>query len=138
MSSSNEKNQDQEQLKLLSIFHYVVGVLAAIFSCFFIIHLVIGIIAIVSPQSMAGTHSEPPPAFFGWLFAAIGGGMLLLGWTFAVCLIVAGRFLSQRKKHLFCLVMAGVSCLFVPLGTALGVFSIIVLTRPSVKELFTS
>ena len=49
MSSSNEKTQDQEQLKLLSIFHYVVGVLAALFSCFFIIHLVIGIIAIVSP-----------------------------------------------------------------------------------------
>jgi len=32
--------------------------------------------------------------------------------------------------------MAGVECMFMPFGTVLGVFTIIVLMRPSVKEIF--
>jgi hypothetical protein len=32
--------------------------------------------------------------------------------------------------------MAGINCIFIPIGTVLGVFTIIVLTRDSVKELF--
>jgi hypothetical protein len=38
----------------------------------------------------------------------------------------------------FCLVVAGVSCLFMPFGTILGVLSLIVLNRPSVKLLFSA
>ncbi len=33
--------------------------------------------------------------------------------------------------------MAGVACMFMPFGTVLGVFTIIVLLRDSVKELFS-
>jgi hypothetical protein len=32
--------------------------------------------------------------------------------------------------------MAGVMCIFMPFGTVLGVFTLIVLLRPSVKPLF--
>jgi hypothetical protein len=32
--------------------------------------------------------------------------------------------------------MAAIACMFMPFGTILGVFSIIVLVRPSVKSLF--
>jgi hypothetical protein len=32
--------------------------------------------------------------------------------------------------------MAAIACLFMPLGTILGVFTIIVLIRPNVKALF--
>jgi hypothetical protein len=32
--------------------------------------------------------------------------------------------------------MAGVACMFMPFGTVLGVFTIVVLLRDSVKELF--
>ncbi len=34
------------------------------------------------------------------------------------------------------LVMAGIECLFMPFGTALGVFTIIVLIRDDVKTMF--
>ena len=37
---------------------------------------------------------------------------------------------------MYCLVMAGIECLFMPFGTVLGVFTIIVLMRESVKEMF--
>jgi hypothetical protein len=32
--------------------------------------------------------------------------------------------------------MAGIECVFMPFGTVLGVFTLVVLTRPSVKPLF--
>jgi hypothetical protein len=35
-----------------------------------------------------------------------------------------------------CFAMAGVECIFMPFGTVLGVFTILVLNRQSVKELF--
>jgi len=131
-------NQDQEHLKLLSIFHYVVGGIAALFACIPVIHLIIGIVFIVSPEGMTDKAGNVPPPFFGWMFAIIGGALILTGWAYAICLICAGRFLARRKHHLFCLIIAGLSCLFVPFGTVLGVFTIIVLLRPSVKELFQS
>jgi hypothetical protein len=37
---------------------------------------------------------------------------------------------------MFCLVMASITCMFMPFGTVLGVFTLIVLMRPSVKPLF--
>ena len=127
-------NQDEAHLRLLSIFHYVVGGMAALFACFPIIHLIVGI-ALIASQESSGRGGGPPP-FIGWLFAVVAGVFILGGWALAVCLICAGRFLAKRRHYLFCFVIACVSCLFMPFGTVLGVFTIIVLMRPSVKELF--
>ena len=129
-------NHDQEHLKLLSIFHYVLSGIVALFACFPIIHLIIGIMFIVSPEAMADKSGNAPPPFFGWMFAIIGGMMVLAGWILAIFLLFSGRFLARKKHYVFCLAVACLSCLFAPLGTVLGVFTIIVLIRPSVKELF--
>lgn len=129
-------NQDLEHLKLLSIFHYIVGGLAALFAFFPVIHLILGILFIVGPNRIPGFQGPPPPPFVGWIFAIFGGSIMLLGWAFAVCLIMAGRFIAKQKHHIFCLVMASLNCLFMPFGTVLGVFTIVVLMRPPVKAMF--
>jgi hypothetical protein len=54
----------------------------------------------------------------------------------AICILIAGRCLSRRKRYSFALVMACIECLFIPFGTILGVFTIIALSRQSVKALF--
>ena len=126
-------NQDEEHLRLLSIFHYVCGALAALFACFPFIYLIMGFMMLFSPQSMG---KDPPPPFIGIFLVFMGAGMIAFGWALAGCIAYAGRCLAQRKHHTFCLVMAGISCMFMPFGTILGVFSIIVLIRPSVKALF--
>ncbi len=129
-------NQDLDHIKLLSVFHYVVGGLAALFACFPIIHLIMGIMFVVTPGTW-DSQGEPFPALFGWFFILFAGAFILAGWALAVCIIVAGRYLSKQMHYLFCLVIAGIECIFMPFGTVLGVFTIIVLMRPSVKELFT-
>ena len=129
--------QDEEHLRLLSIFHYVCAGLAAFFACIPIIHLVLGLAMLISPQ-IFGPAKDQPPAFVGLILVVIAGIAILFGWAFAICLAYAGRCLGQRKNYTFCLVMAGVACMFMPFGTILGVFSIITLVKPTVKALFTA
>jgi hypothetical protein len=129
--------QDDEHLKLLSVFHYVVGALAGLFALFPVIHLVFGLLMIFAPHTF-GAQGQPPPALMGWFFVIFAAVLIVLGWVFAGFVITAGRFLAKRKHHTFCLVVAGVECIFMPFGTVLGVFTIIVLMRESVKQQFTA
>lgn len=128
-------NEDLQYLKLLSIFHYVVGGLAALFAFIPIIYIVFGILAICIPASFE-SEGEAMPAFIGWIFIIIGTGLVVLGWAFAVCTICAGRYLARQVHYMFCMVMAAIECIFMPFGTVLGVFTIVVLAKPSVKEMF--
>jgi hypothetical protein len=129
-------DQDQDHLKLLSIFHYVVGGIAVLFACFPLIHVTLGLMMVFSPESFDPKSHEPPPAALGWIFVAIGGFLSLLGWAYAILIIFGGRFLAQRKHYTACIVIGALACLFMPFGTILGVFTLIVLMKPQVKLLF--
>jgi hypothetical protein len=127
---------DHEQhLKLLSIFHYIVGGLMGLFACFPLIHVAVGIMVVVSP-GMFNNGGHPLPELFGWLFIIAGATFALVGWTMATCALLAGRFLSRHVHYTYCLVVAAVECIFMPFGTVLGVFTLIVLTKSHVKEMF--
>lgn len=126
--------QDLEQLKLLSLFHYILAGITALFSCIPVIHVALGIA--MATGALKDSRGSPPPETFGWIFAGIGCAAVLAGWTLAALIFAGGRSIAKRRRHTFCLVVAGVSCIFMPLGTALGVFTLIVLMRPQVKVLF--
>ena len=130
-------NQDAEHLRLLAIFHYVVAGLAALFSFFPLLYTTIGTIFIFAARHGTPKPGEElPPEFLGWIFVVIGALLFLLGIAMAICIFIAGRCLSRRRCYSFALVMACIECLFIPFGTILGVFTIIALSRESVKELF--
>ncbi len=125
--------QDLEHLKLLSIFYYIVGGLYGLFSCFPLIYIGLGLMMLLAPQTF---KPDPPPPLLAWFVAGAGIVGSLLLWALTVCLVLTGRFLSQRRGYIFCLVVAGILCAWFPFGTVLGVFTFVVLTRPSVRELF--
>lgn len=50
-----------------------------------------------------------------------------------VCNALSGHYIRKRKNRIFSFIIAGINCMHFPLGTALGVFTFIVLTRESVK-----
>jgi len=126
-------NSEEQHLNLLSIFHYVVGALMALFPCVFIIHLIIGIAMLTG--SFDG--EDQPPRFVGWLFVIFPSMAMLAGWTLATLVITAGRRLKRRTSYTFCLVIAGIECMFMPFGTALGILTIITLMKEPVKEMFS-
>jgi hypothetical protein len=127
--------QDEEHLRLLSIFHYIVGGLAALFALFPAIYLVLGLVFILAPQKLASPQ-QSPPEFLGWIFIVMGSVAIIFGLLFSALIIAAGRFLARLKHRMFCIVIAGVETIFMPFGTVLGIFTIIVLMRESVKQLF--
>jgi len=128
-------NEDAQHLRYLTIGHYTCAAIVALFACFPLIHFSVGLIFLLKPP--APQDGEQFPAqLFGLMFALIGGAAVLCGWAFAALIFVAGRLLAARKRHTFCIVVAALCCAFFPFGTALGVFTILVLTRPTVKAMF--
>ena len=133
---ADPRQQDAEYLKLLTIFHYVVAGMMALWGSFPIIHFLVGL-ALLFGKFEERQPDGPPVEIFGLLFAVVSGAMITLGWSLALCTLIAGRNLARRQHYMFCLVMAGimaVTCM--PMGTILGTLTIIVLLRPSVKEAF--
>jgi cytochrome bd-type quinol oxidase subunit 2 len=133
-------NQDAEHLRLLSIFHYIVAGLAALFACFPLLYTTVGTVFIFVARHQTSAEPKPaegtPPEFIGWIFAVIGSFLFLVGIAIAICILIAGRSLAKHTLYWFAFVMACIECLFIPFGTILGVFTIIVLSRESVKALF--
>lgn len=85
--------------------------------------------------SFAPPSSAMPPAF-GWLFVFAGVLALLATEILAVLTFAAGRCLVRRRNQTLIQVVAALLCLHVPLGTLLGVFTFIILGRPSIASLF--
>lgn len=134
-------DQDLEHLRLLSVFHYVVAGVGALCSCIPFIHLTIGLIAIFSPENFEhgqhGIHNAQSLNWlFGLIFTIVGAVFILAGWTISLCVLLAGRYLGRQRHYTFCLVVAAILCVMFPFGTVLGVFTIVVLMRPSVKAIF--
>jgi hypothetical protein len=51
-------------------------------------------------------------------------------------MFLTARRLKRRRRRTWCLVVAAIECTLVPYGTALGVFTIITLSKDSVQHLF--
>lgn len=127
-------SQDEQNLNLLAIFHYVVGGMTMLFSLFFGIYIAMGIAMLLGKFD----GNDAPPAFMGWLFVGIGSVCLLCGWGLGIMMIIAGRRLKAHVSRMFCLVIAGIECILTPFGTVLGIFTIITLMKESVQQIFAA
>jgi hypothetical protein len=118
--------QDFEQLNLLAILHYVMAGLCALSALFPLLYLALGFVAL----------NGGAPKELAIMFIAFGGGFGGLLLLFAFLIGLAGYYLHKRKARTFCFIIAAVQCTQMPLGTVLGIFTILVLSRDSVQELF--
>lgn len=128
----DQRKVDVDHLKLLAVFHYVLAGLSLVGIAFLGLHFAL----MHAMMSMPQKTGQPPPeqffAIFRWFyvfcgFCMVSGGALLLA---------SGRCIARRKARVFSLAVAGLSCLMFPFGTALGVFTMIVLLRDSVVEIY--
>ena len=129
------KNEDIKHLDLLSLFHYIFGGITALTSCLPVIHVIVGF-SMVSGKLFEESNGAAPPPFMGWIFVIFGTVFIVMGLSAAVCMIVAGGKLKRHKNRVFCMVVAGIECMYMPLGTVLGVFTLIALNKESIQEIF--
>jgi hypothetical protein len=122
---------DVEHLRLLSIFHYIVGGLIGLIGCFPIIYAVFGLLVVFGKVAQT-------PAAIGYVLIGFGSVITFIMWTLGACLIFSGRCIARRRNYTFSIVVAALSCLHMPFGTILGIFTLIVLLRPSVKAMYSA
>jgi hypothetical protein len=135
---------DDEHLRLLTIGFYVSAAVTAFFSLIGLFYAAmgffIGTVASNSARNVAegsqGAENAAAPAFIGALFGIIGLVIFVVALAFAGAKVYAAVCLKRRRGRTFCLVVAAISCLEMPWGTLLGVFTIIVLERPTVSRQF--
>lgn len=67
-----------------------------------------------------------------YFILATYGGMALLVIILAVFTLLTAFGISKKKWETLSLITAGCQCLMFPFGTALGIFTFIILLRPSI------
>lgn len=129
--------EEENHLDYLKIGHYVVGGLGCLFAYLPLIHVAAGIFFLTGGMEMQNGEVAQTPDMFGWTFVIMGSVFFLLGQACAITIIISGRFLGKRKNYPFSFVVACILCALFPIGTILGVFTIIVLSKDTVKKLYT-
>ena len=128
---------DDEHLRLLSLFHYISGGVTLVISIGFVIMIsFFWFMATHLPPRVSSTGQSlpqvaPPVAFF-----AVFVAFCALGVIYGAVEIFTGRCISRRRRRVFSLIASIPRLITIPYGVLLTVFTIIVLERPSVKELY--
>ena len=126
-----ERVLDEEHLRLLVLFHYISGGMTLVFSLFFaVMFMFMGMVFAKMPAQPPAQH--PPPVEIFWLF----GAFISIGVLLGVLEIIAARCISVRRARVFTLIASIPGVLFVPYGTLLSIFTLLVLDRGSVKKLY--
>ena len=133
---NRQRTIDADHLNLLSIFHFVGAGLALLGMMFLLLHFTLFHTFMENPAMWRNQGPPPPPAQFFAIFKVF---YLVFGMWLAASFVLnllSGFFLRGRSHRAFSLVVGAVNCLHVPLGTVLGVFTIVVLMRESVRGIY--
>ncbi|QWP76494.1 hypothetical protein J5226_23415 [Lysobacter sp. K5869] len=120
---------DASHLQVLSIFYYILAALGALSLP------VAGVMAAVMlniPNPNASVNFPEGRAYALGLLALL----VAVNVAFGVVSYLAAQRLRQRRGRKLCQIAAALTCLSFPLGTVLGVFTFVVLNRPSVRAAF--
>jgi hypothetical protein len=122
---------DNEHLRLLRIGYFVSAAQTAIFIPVGLLYAGMGVMF-----SQLPTGAAPPPSFVSWLFGLLGAGFAGLAAVGATLKLLTAIRLKERRSRVMCLIAAGLSCMEIPYGTMLGIWTFIVLGRASVRRQF--
>ncbi|GAB5561921.1 MAG: hypothetical protein SynsKO_35680 [Synoicihabitans sp.] len=129
-----QRKTDAGQLKVLMVLHYVFAGLSTLGLGFLYLHHRLMDLMMNTPEMWEQSDQGPPPEEFFALFQYFYLFMGVMIVVFAAANALSARFIQTRRHRIYSLIVAGLNCVLFPFGTALGVFSFIVLLRDSVEE----
>jgi len=128
-ATPSEAAKAAENLRILAIFHFVVSGLALLGIGFLAVHFLI-------MRVMMEKHGhEIPGVPWIYLFYVLFAAYLLV---FIVLNTLSACFMLKRRSRTFSTVVGAINCLHFPVGTALGIFAIILLSRAATQELYAN
>jgi len=139
-----QRARDESHVQLLAIFSFVMAGFGAVGLLFLGMHFLMmravftnpQIIAQMKQQSAQQHQAQVDPAIFMKIFIWF---YILFGlWSLVSFLanLAAGFCLWKRIGRIPAIVVGAFNCINIPLGTVLGIFTIVVLTRDSVRKRF--
>jgi len=130
-------DRDLEHLRLLGLVYYILAGVSGIGTLGTAIWFAFAGTSFsqISMNSAAGGLFARP--LMGAILGGAGVVALAAGLGWALLAYFTGRNLGEHRARVFCTVIAAMTCLSIPWGTALGVCTLAVLNRRSVKMLFS-
>jgi hypothetical protein len=135
--TTREEKVNNDHLNLLSVFYFVIGGLSLLGAFILLIYIIVIRVIFSNHQIQSSIQSEAPVV--ETVFGVISIVLIILFFfvlTVGILQILAGFRIRQKRNRTFVLVMGVLALPSFPFGTALGVFTIIVLSRPVVHEMF--
>jgi len=126
---------DNEHLNLLSLFHLISGIFTLVYSVFMALYFGFVTFILNMGNKLNAANSDFPFEFMNaimFVFTIVLFIAIILG----VAKIFCSKFIKQKTNRVFCIVICCIECFSFPYGTLLGVLSIMVLNRNSVKEIY--
>lgn len=126
-------------LRLLSIGYYIQAGIAAFYTL-----MLLGYSAFLSTllvnlgRISQQTNQQPIPAAVLSILSIVLAVIIGIACAYTACLFIAGFWLRRLRNLLFIQIIAALNCLAIPYGTVLGIFTFMVLQRPSTKQLFSA
>jgi uncharacterized membrane protein YhaH (DUF805 family) len=106
-------------------------------STLFFVLAVVGIPAsFIAPAVIFHSMSSAAPQARAILMF-IAGFCLICSFVLTVCIALVGHAIRKRRWWTFCFVASILMCPSFPLGTALGIFSLITLNKAETKKMFS-
>lgn len=131
---SEVRKQDSDLLSVVSIFHYVLGGFQMLISLAGFVYVVVGVLMVTG--AMDSAKGEPPPPELGWIFVVIGIVFVLIFITIGLFTIKTGINMRKRRSRTLCIVIDSILCMMIPFGTIVGIFGLVLLTKPEIADEF--
>jgi len=132
----DQRKIDADHLRLLVLFHYIGAALSVVGVLFVFLHFTfIRVVMSTAKPSPGHVHGPGPDQVFRFLILFY---VLLATWFIVAGVgdLISARFIKARQHRVFSLLVAGLNLLHTPAGVLLGVFTLVVLLRDSVRELY--
>ncbi len=125
--------QPTHNLSTFSTLFIVKGVLSFFVSLFFLLYAGMGSVFSSIPE-----FQENPEVPFnpGMIFIVIGIMGFLICVAMGILNLITAKYIKEQRKYTFVFAIAIVNCLTGILGILLGIFTILEINKPHVKELF--
>ena len=138
----DQRAVDAGHLRLLAVFHGVAAALGVVGLLMLFGHYMLMNTMFNDPEFWSRTGPNqpnfPPPQkmfeVFKWLYVFLAMAIVAC----SIMNLIAAFAIRDRKWRVFTLINAGLNCMGIPLGTILGIFTFIVLLRPSVEEVYAA
>ncbi|QIF00832.1 hypothetical protein [Roseimicrobium sp. ORNL1] len=138
LASASPPDRDAEHLRLLALFHFIKGGLDLLMVGAITVQYAFMNSIFTRMKFTPGFKKNPPPEFFFDFFIWIILFFGLVHLVSVVLNVMVGFYLEKLRHRTFSMVVAGLNCLHMPIGTALGIFTLIVLNRDSVRAKFAA